>query len=194
MFEAILARLGRELDAADLPYMVIGGQAVLLYGEPRLTDDIDITLGATLDRLPDVLKLTSSIGLEPLVDPEEFTRQTMVLPCRDAATDLRVDLIFSFSPYERQALERARPIKMGDTQVRFASLEDVIVHKIIAGRPRDLEDVKGMLVKNPAADLTYIRTWLEDFSASLGEPFLERFEQVLWRANNQPTVLCPPPQ
>ena len=108
MFEAILARLGRELDAAELPYMVIGGQAVLLYGEPRLTDDIDITLGATLDQLPDVLKLTSSIGLEPLVDPEEFTRQTMVLPCRDSVTDLRVDLIFSFSPYERQALERAR--------------------------------------------------------------------------------------
>ncbi len=66
MFEAILARLGRELDAADLPYMVIGGQAVLLYGEPRLTDDIDITLGATLDRLPDVLKLTSSMGLGAL--------------------------------------------------------------------------------------------------------------------------------
>lgn len=179
MFEAILARLGRELDAADLPYMVIGGQAVLLYGEPRLTDDIDITLGATLDRLPDVLKLTTSMGLEPLVDPDEFTRQTMVLPCRDTATDLRVDLIFSFSPYERQALERARPIKMGDTQVRFASLEDVIVHKVIAGRPRDLEDVKGMLVKNPAADLAYIRTWLADFSATLGEPFLERFERVL---------------
>ena len=179
MFEAILARLGRELDAADLPYMVIGGQAVLLYVEPRLTDDIDITLGASLDRLSDVLELTSSMGLEPLVDPDEFTRQTMVLPCRDAATDLRVDLIFSFSPYERQALERARPIEMGDTQVKFASLEDVIVHKVIAGRPRDIEDVKGMLVKNPSTDLAYIRTWLDDFSASLGEPFLERFEQVL---------------
>lgn len=179
MFEAILARLGRELGAADLPYMVIGGQAVLLYGEPRLTGDIDILLGATLDQLPDVLKLTSSIGLEPLVDPEEFTRQTTVLPCRDTVTDLRVDLLFSFSPYERQALERARPIEMGDTQVRFASLEDVIVHKIIAGRPRDLEDVKGMLVKNSEADLAYIRTWLADFTSSLDEPFLERFEQVL---------------
>lgn len=179
MFEAILARVARQLDAAGLPYMVIGGQAVLLYGEPRLTKDIDVTLGATLDRLPEVLDLVKEIGLEPLVDPNTFTRETMVLPCRDPGTEVRVDLIFSFSPYERQALERARRVSMGGAQVAFASLEDVIVHKVIAGRPRDLEDVKSMLVKNPAADVTYVRTWLQDFAASLGEPFHVRFERVL---------------
>jgi hypothetical protein len=37
MFQALLVRLARALDSAGIPYMVIGGQAVLLYGEPRLT-------------------------------------------------------------------------------------------------------------------------------------------------------------
>jgi hypothetical protein len=32
--------VARELKEASIPYMVIGGQAVLLYGEPRLTRDI----------------------------------------------------------------------------------------------------------------------------------------------------------
>ena len=45
MFQALLARLALELEARSLPYMVIGGQAVLVHGEPRLTRDIDITLG-----------------------------------------------------------------------------------------------------------------------------------------------------
>ena len=45
MFERLLQRLSRELEARSITYMVIGGQAVLLYGEPRLTRDIDITLG-----------------------------------------------------------------------------------------------------------------------------------------------------
>ena len=54
MFEDILRRVAQQLEGAGLPYMVIGGQAVLLYGEPRLTKDIDVTLGATLDRLPEV--------------------------------------------------------------------------------------------------------------------------------------------
>ncbi len=45
MFQNLLARLGRALERARIPYMVIGGQAVLLHGEPRLTRDIDVTLG-----------------------------------------------------------------------------------------------------------------------------------------------------
>ena len=45
MFERLLSRLAAALDSAKIPYMIIGGQAVLLYGEPRLTKDIDITLG-----------------------------------------------------------------------------------------------------------------------------------------------------
>ena len=179
MFEDILRRVAQQFEGAGLPYMVIGGQAVLLYGEPRLTKDIDVTLGATLDRLPAVLELVKAAGLEPLVDPEQFTRETMVLPCRDPGTEVRVDLIFSFSPYERQALERARSVELAGCQVRFASLEDVIVHKVIAGRPRDMEDVKGMLIKNPGTDLEYVRSWLQDFADSLNEPFQERFEQVL---------------
>jgi predicted nucleotidyltransferase len=179
MFEAILTRIAQQLEGAGLPYMVIGGQAVLLYGEPRLTKDIDVTLGATLDRLPEVLKLADAMGLEPLVDPERFTRDTMVLPCRDSGTEVRVDLIFSFSTYERQALERARSVELAGVQVRFASLEDVIIHKVIAGRPRDLEDVKGMLVKNPGADIDYVKSWLREFADSLAEPFQEQFERVL---------------
>ena len=38
MFETLLARLAGALSAAGIPYMVIGGQAVLLYGAPRLTE------------------------------------------------------------------------------------------------------------------------------------------------------------
>ncbi len=43
MFEHLLAKIATALNKAEIPYMVIGGQAVLLYGEPRLTKGIDIT-------------------------------------------------------------------------------------------------------------------------------------------------------
>ncbi|MCH8038872.1 MAG: hypothetical protein IH977_00820 [Nitrospinae bacterium] len=52
---------------------------------------------------------------------------------------------------------------MEDTAVHFASVEDVIIHKIIAGRPRDLEDVRSVLLKNEAVHLDYIRKWLQEF-------------------------------
>ncbi len=179
MFTALLEKIALALDEAGIPYMIIGGQAVLLYGEPRLTKDIDITLGVGLDRLADVLTLAEKAGLSPLVSPDKFTRQTMVLPCEEPATGIRVDFVFSFSPYERQALDRVRTVRIGEANVRFASLEDVVIHKIIAGRPRDLEDVRAMLLKNPSVDLTYTRKWLQEFSEALSEPFLERLAEIL---------------
>lgn len=181
MFKQLLERLALALDAAGLPYMVIGGQAVLLHGEPRLTRDIDLTLGADLDRLGDLIGLVSAAGLKPLVDPETFTRETLVLPCEDPATRIRVDFILSFSPYERQAIEHAPAVAMGRAAVRFASPEDLIVHKVVAGRPRDLEDVKGVLAKTPAVDLAYIRRWLDEFGRALEQPLVERFDGLLER-------------
>ena len=76
MLEKLLERVARALDKATLPYMIIGGQAVLFYREPRLTKDIDITLGVGIDRLPEVILAASSAGLRILVDPDSFTRKT----------------------------------------------------------------------------------------------------------------------
>jgi hypothetical protein len=159
--------------------MIIGGQAVLLYGEPRLTKDIDITLGVGIERLHDVLEAARTAGLTPLVDPELFTRQTMVLPCADPQSGMRVDFILSFSPFEHMAISRARKVKLGNAELRYAALEDLIIHKLFAGRPRDMEDVKSILAKNPDADLTYIRQWLAEFTAATDEPYEERLNQIL---------------
>ncbi|MBI5410591.1 MAG: nucleotidyl transferase AbiEii/AbiGii toxin family protein [Nitrospirae bacterium] len=137
--------------------MVIGGQAVLLYGEPRLTRDIDITLGVDLDRLGDLVALLPALRLQPLVETETFTRRTMVLPCSEPQTGIRVDFIFPFTPYEQQAIARSRIVTLGAAPVRFASVEDLIIHKMLAGRPRDIEDVKIVLLKQPHADLVYLR-------------------------------------
>lgn len=158
--------------------MVIGGQAVLVYGEPRLTKDVDITLGATLERLDEVVGAVRTLGLEILVDPDEFTPRTMVVPCRDPTTGTRIDLVLSDSAYEREALRRVRTIDLAGARVRFVSPEDLIVHKVIAGRPRDLEDVRSILVKNPALDLAWVRRWLDEFTAALAEPFRERFDEL----------------
>ena len=178
MFAQLLERLARALDDARLPYMVIGGQAVLLYGEPRLTRDIDITLGVDVDRQTDVAAVATTLGLSLLVTPESFTKQTMVLPCSDPATGIRIDFIFSFTPYERQAIERAAHISMGSAQVRFATAEDLIVHKMLAGRPRDHEDITGILLKQTTLDTAYIRHWLGQFAATVHQPLVEQFEAL----------------
>ena len=179
MFEHLLGRLAEAFDAAGLPYMVIGGQAVLLYGEPRLTQDIDVTVGVAPDRLSDVLAALTDVGIRPLVDAA-FVEETLVLPCEDADSRIRIDVVFSFSGYEQEALRRTRRVDVADTEVRFASREDLLIHKVVAGRPRDIEDVRGVLLKADEVDVAYVRRWLGEFSDALGQPLVETFD-VLYR-------------
>lgn len=180
MFEEILSKLGARLQQYNLPYMVIGGQAVLLYGEPRLTRDIDITLGVDIDRLDELLALSRDLNVKPLPkDLPTFVRETMVFPCLDESTGIRIDFIFSYTPYETAALARVNKISIKGQDVCFASAEDVIIHKIFAGRPRDLEDVRSILLKNADLDLAYIDKWLKEFDASADENhFLKVFKTI----------------
>jgi len=52
MFARLLGKIATALNKDKIPYMVIGGQAVLVYGEPRATKDIDVTLGLGIEGLP----------------------------------------------------------------------------------------------------------------------------------------------
>jgi len=165
MFEDLLKKLAQVFNSNNIPYMIIGGQAVLLYGEPRLTRDIDVTLGIGIDKLPQMLELLKKLKLRPLTeDPQKFVKETWVLPSQDEKTKIRVDFIFSFTPFEREAIRRAKLVEIGKTKVKFASVEDVVIHKIFAGRPRDLEDVRNILAKNPQIDNSYIKKWLKEFN------------------------------
>lgn len=179
MFKDLIKRIAAELARRKIPYMIIGGQAVLLYGEPRLTKDIDITLGVGVEKLPLVREAVTALGLTAETDElDAFVRDTMVLPVSEPKTGIRVDFIFSFSPYERQAIKRAPEVMFDNIPVRFAALEDVVIHKVVAGRARDIEDIKTILLKNPGYDKDYISIWLTEFDKGLEEKCLPAFEKI----------------
>jgi predicted nucleotidyltransferase len=180
VFENLLVLLARELDRAGIAYMVIGGQAVQLYGEPRLTRDVDLTLGIGIEGLNLVLGVCRACGLGiRIATPEEFVRDTMVLPAIEEKTGIHVDFIFSLSDYERQAIARGRLVELDGTKVRFAALEDLIIHKLVAGRPRDLEDARIILAKNPGFDRTYTDLWLRRFDQTLTRDISSTLRRLL---------------
>lgn len=166
MFEKLISKIAVCLDKSKIPYMIIGGQAVLVYGSPRLTRDIDITLGLDTDGFYLIEEVCKKTGLKILPEnPEDFARDTKVLPAEDTKSGIRVDLIFSFSNYEKQAIKRAKKISLEGYPVKFASCEDVIIHKMLAGRAIDEEDVRNILIKNKhSLDLKYIKKWLSKFN------------------------------
>jgi len=169
MFDRLLSSIARALDEAGISYMVIGGQAVLLYGEPRLTRDIDITLGIDASALDRLLVLAHRLGLQSAVkDTAAFVSKTNVFPASDPASGIRVDFIFSFTPYEAAAIGRTVSRTLDGHPVHYAAVEDVIIHKLFAGRARDLEDIRGILRRQPELDRAYLEHWLSELTGTNG--------------------------
>ncbi len=184
MIEKLIRRTAQYLDGQTIPYMIIGGQAVLLYGRPRMTRDIDVTLGIDTDKLALIEGACRSLNLRILVDnAEDFARDTKVLPAEDPDSKVRVDFIFSFTPYEAQAIRNARDVLMDDYPVKFASCEDLIIHKMVAGRAIDEEDVRSVLARNrDAIDFKYVEKWLLEFDRiAEHEGISARFNSLLMK-------------
>ncbi|MFA5031479.1 MAG: nucleotidyltransferase [bacterium] len=176
MMDKFIVKIADILKKTRIPYMIIGGQAVLLYGEPRLTKDIDITLGIGIDELDKIIDIMKKIGLKALCENvKSFVKETYVLPTQNVKNSIRVDFIFSYTVYERQAIKRVNKIKINTGFVNFASIEDLIIHKIFAGRKRDIEDVKTIILKNPKIDKKYIKYWLKKF----GKNFPASFDKLV---------------
>ncbi|MCS7048032.1 MAG: nucleotidyltransferase [Verrucomicrobiae bacterium] len=181
-FERILACLAQALDRGAIPYMVIGGQAVMIHGRLRVTEDIDLTLGVDSAEATRVLTILQEVGLRPLVEnPQQFVERTCILPMWSEAERIRVDFAFSFTPYEHQAIARAEKRKESGYPVRFASAEDLIIHKLFAGRPRDIEDIRGILArKQGRVDRSYLRHWIRQFAQLEGKGhLLPQLEELL---------------
>jgi len=188
MIKNLIKKIAFNLDKEKVSYMIIGGQAVLLYGSPRLTRDIDITLGVDTDKFPLIEKICKKLKLKILPkDAEAFARETKVFPSEEQNLKIRIDFIFSFTSYERKAIKRATNVFINNYPVKFASCEDVIIHKLFAGRAIDEEDVKNIIIKNKdVISFRYIKGWLSKFSR-IGEQkdILKKFNVLLKKFNRK---------
>ena len=145
--QATLADAIRFLDHRQIPYALIGGLAASLQGEPRVTADVDAVIGTTVE---DALKLLHNLEgspFEPLFPGvDEVVRQAFILPLRHRKTGVKVDLSIGLSGFEQQLIERAKRVTVAGESLRIASSEDLVVMKLLAGRPRDIQDAQGIAV------------------------------------------------
>lgn len=162
------------LDAQRIPYMVIGGFANLQWGQPRVTEDLDITV---LVPEPDWDRFISDLGSRFRIlirDPLSFARESRVLPL--LADHVRVDLIFAGLPFEEEAIRRAVPIAIEDSTVRFCTAEDLIVHKLVSERQRDQDDVRGIILRQAGRlDRAYLDPRVREIAQGLERPSIEDF-------------------
>ncbi len=176
-----MRRVAEAFDRDDIPYVVIGGQAVIAHGHARFTGDADFSLPIPPWDGAHILGVVEAIGLRPKFENcLEDLRQSQLLPCTDSQTSYDADFSFVDSDYLRLVIDRAKVIETAGYPVRFLSVEDLLIHKIIANRAQDQIDIHQMLLRHRDCNSDEIRYWLGQFEQVLDQRLLERFEDY-WR-------------
>jgi hypothetical protein len=139
----VLIALARVL--ADWgPWYVFGAQAVVAYGVPRLSADVDVTLRLTPDTPAVFADAMRAGGFALRVSDPDFIERTRVMPFVHTATGMPVDIVLAGSGLEDMFLARARATDIGGTSVPILDVEDLMIAKVLAGRPKDIDDAQAL--------------------------------------------------
>ncbi len=153
--------------------VVVGGIAVSLLGEPRLTADVDVLILIQNSDLTRFVETARQVGIIPRVkDAETFARVNRILLMMHQPTNTNVDFIMGMLPFEEEVLSRAQHKQIGDLKITLPTVEDLIIMKAVAHRPKDLIDIQGLIRANENLDLKRIEFWIRQFAGSIDQPGL----------------------
>lgn len=133
---AVLNRWGR--------WYLFGAQAVVAYGVPRLSADVDVTLRLAPDEPDRFIGDMEAAGFVLAIKDPDFVRETRVMPFVHTATAMPLDVVFAGSGLEDEFLRRAKTTDVGGVPVPLIDVADLVIAKILAGRPKDLEDARSL--------------------------------------------------
>lgn len=174
------------LEKLGLRYLVTGSVVTIFFGEPRVTNDIDIVVALPIERISDFLDafpedefyLSEAAIREAVKASGQFN---IIHP----ASGLKVDVMIpQDTPFNQSRFSRSvRVTPDGDFDASFASVEDVIIKKMESyregGSEKHLRDITGVLrISGQRVDRDYVRNWAEKLD------LLDIWQAVLNRAES----------
>jgi hypothetical protein len=181
----LLADLSRAFASLSVPWYLFGAQAAIVYGVARLTADVDVTARAA----PGVsatawLPALEACGFQPRFGDAAFVAQTRVLPLVHPPSGLPVDIVLAGPGLEDEFLARAIQQTIDGVTVPIIEVSDLVALKVLAGRPKDLDDVTMLLrIQQGRVDHARVREVLGLLESALGQSdLLPTFESLARRA------------
>lgn len=177
--DEVLGDLGRTLDALGLDWYLFGAQAAFLRGARRMTADVDVTVLAGSTSNHELASQLADAFVLRVEDRDHFVAQTRVMPLLHRATGMPVDLVLGGPGLEEHFLSRCESVTIGGREVRVPVAEDLVLMKLLAGRPRDLDDAVALVLAG--ANLSEVEPMVEAVAEGIGEDDIRRALEELKR-------------
>jgi hypothetical protein len=132
------------LNEFKVEYLIVGGYAIMKYGEPRYTKDLDVWVHNSEPNSVRVVEALKKFGA-PL-DQDEINAETFAgkqVVYQIGVAPVRVDILTEITAVEFSAAWRKKvPSSFFGVPVHFISLDDLLTNKRALGRSSDLTDLK----------------------------------------------------
>lgn len=165
----VLADLGRAFGAIGVRWYLFGAQAAVLYGAARLSADVDVTVALGERGVAELVAALNTTGFEARVpEPAAFAETSRVLPVVHRPTRMPADVVLAGPGLEERFLAQAEVRTIEDVVVPVASASDLVVMKVLAGRPQDLDDAIAVLrAQGDGLDAARARATLREVERAL---------------------------
>ncbi len=162
------------LEKEKFQYLIIGGLATSILGEARVTNDIDILISLHEKDLQCFLKIARKKGFQ--FNTQTIQNSINLRGVFQLAYDkVHIDFLIGQMPFELEAFQRRKRIKLFDLTASFPTEEDLILLKLIAGREKDILDIKNIIIRHgKKLDTTYLKKWAKIIARDLRNPSINK--------------------
>ena len=184
--DEVLKELLRTLEEAGLQHALMGGYAVVSWGVPRATYDVDILVESASERLQRCFEIAERRGFQ--IDDSYKTgwrdrlcdMQLVKLRMSRAGRPVTSDLFLVATPFQHSAFARRRIVLVPGLGrgVPVITAADLILFKLLANRPKDRVDVQNVLTVQGVPDADYLRSWAQKLNVT------KELEQALAEAEH----------
>jgi len=152
-------------------YCFIGGIALQRWGQPRLTNDIDLTILAGFSDEAHYVDALLQRYDARIPGGRDFALEHRVLLLQ-SPDGIPIDVALGGIEFEQRAVSRATRFEfVPGVSLLTCSGEDLIVLKAFANRPRDWADVETIITRQRGRlDLDYLFSQLEPLCQIKGAP------------------------
>ncbi len=145
----VIDAISRLLESMGTRYALIGGRAVAARGYPRMTLDYDFLTSDRRVLESETWRTVEQAGA--VVDarkgePDDPLAGIVHISFPDG---FEADVILAKWKWEAEVLERSEPLDLGDAIVPVPITSDLILLKLAAGGPIDIQDIISLLTLDP---------------------------------------------
>jgi len=164
LLEDVFKKAAVFLNKEKTEYIIIGGIAAGVLGEPRVTGDVDVDVVLDKKALAGFLDKAGRNGFH--INRKKCLNQAAHSGVfRIEYGDYHLDFIIASTEFEREAFRRKRPLNLYGVRAYFPTPEDFILLKIIPGRTQDLLDAEKVVIRyRSKLDTKYLERWARALS------------------------------